>query len=40
LYSGIFEIGSWLEIVVRFTLFGPGQWYGTNTVSGRIVVTT
>ena len=40
LYSGIFEIGSWAAIVTRLTLFAPAQWYGTNTVSGRIVVTT
>src|SRR5262249_20975242 len=40
LYSGIFEIGSWAEMVTRLMLLAPAQWYGTNTVSGRIVVTT
>ena len=40
LYSGIFEIGSWAAIVTRLTLLAPAQWYGTNTTSGRIVVTT
>ena len=40
LYSGIFEIGSWAAIVTRLMLLAPAQWYGTNTVSGRIVVTT
>ena len=40
LYSGIFETGSCAAIVSRLMLFGPAQWYGTNTVSGRMVRTT
>ena len=40
LYSGIFEIGSCAEIVSWLALLRPAQWYGMNTVSGRIVVTT
>src|SRR5262249_58923430 len=40
LYSGIFDTGSCAAIVTRLTLLSPGQWYGTNTTSGRIVVTT
>src|SRR5215831_9310290 len=39
LYSGIFEIGSSFRFVRRFADFFPGQWYGTNTVSGRMVFT-
>src|SRR5215831_12920126 len=39
LYSGIFEIGSSARFVSRFADFFPGQWYGTNTVSGRMAFT-
>src|SRR5260370_30695999 len=40
LYSGILLRGSSVRCVNRFTLRASGQWYGTNTVSGRIVFTT
>src|SRR5690606_20638004 len=40
LYSGIFEIGSWAAMVSWLALFLPPQWYGTKTVSGRMVFTT
>ena len=40
LNSGILEIGSCAAMVTRLMLRAPAQWYGTNTVSGRIVVTT
>jgi hypothetical protein len=40
LYSGILEMGSSTRFVSRLADFLPGQWYGTNTVSGRIVLTT
>ena len=40
LNSGIFEIGSTARLVSWFAALPPGQWYGMNTVSGRIVVTT
>ena len=40
LNSGIFEIGSSARIVQLFADRSSGQWYGMNTVSGRMVFTT
>jgi hypothetical protein len=40
LNSGIFEIGSTARLVSWLAALPPGQWYGMNTVSGRIVLTT
>ena len=40
LNSGIFDIGSTARLVSWFAALPPGQWYGMNTVSGRIVFTT
>src|SRR5688572_9611158 len=40
LNSGIFEIGSTTRCVSWLAARSPGQWYGMNTVSGRIVATT
>src|SRR4029077_9823998 len=39
-YSGILLRGSSVRCVSRFALRSSGQWYGMNTVSGRIVFTT
>ena len=38
LNSGILLRGSSVRCVSRFALRFPGQWYGRNTVSGRIVL--
>src|SRR5690606_12004006 len=40
LYSGIFDSGSRARFVSWLADREPGQWYGMNTVSGRIVPTT
>src|SRR5690606_36276841 len=40
LYSGIFDIGSSARLVSWLAARSPGQWYGMNTVSGRIDSTT
>ena len=40
LNSGIFDVGSTARLVSWFAAFAPGQWYGMNTVSGLIVLTT
>src|SRR5882762_10476621 len=40
LYSGILLRGSSVRCVNRFALRPSGQWYGMNTVSVRIVLTT
>src|SRR4051794_10753702 len=40
LYWGILLMGSCAATVSTLALFGPAQWYGMNTVSGRMVVTT
>src|SRR5690606_32644161 len=40
LYSGIFESGSSARLVSWLAACRPGQWYGMNTVSGRMVSTT
>src|SRR6516165_61483 len=39
LNSGIFDTGSMARIVKLLAERSSGQWYGTNTVSGRIVFT-
>src|SRR5690606_12552283 len=40
LNSGMFDRGSTARLVSWLAARAPGQWYGMNTVSGRIVSTT
>src|SRR5690606_24761542 len=40
LYSGIFDSGSRARLVSWLAARVPAQWYGMNTVSGRMVATT
>ena len=40
LYSGILLRGSRVRCVSLLALLSHGQWYGMNTVSGRMVRTT
>jgi hypothetical protein len=40
LNSGILEIGSRASTVSALAAIGPAQWYGTNTVSGRMASVT
>src|SRR5690606_4112602 len=40
LNAGIQDVGSKREIVSVLAATGEAQWYGMNTVSGRIVATT
>ena len=40
LNSGMRDIGSRARLVSWLAACAPGQWYGMNTVSGRMVATT